>query len=331
VLLSNSFGTIEAQTLPDVCIGSRIRYGVEANLPNSTFQWSVNGGSIIANYNDSIDVQWNYDRSLHTIQVREVSEFGCEGNLVEAVIPVNGPVADIGDNAEVCINDLYTFDATTSYGSGVTYLWPDGSTGNTYSTGTEGYVWVRITGMDDLCSDTDSAYLTLNQLPVVDLGKDTALCGTQTMLLDAGSYVSYEWSTGDIVNPISVDGERYDPESIWVTVTDEKGCRGSDTLILNVCDATLLFRDMPNTITPGDDNGENDTWHIPDIDLFPDAVLEIFDRWGRLVFRTDDIANNEWDGTSMAGVELPMDAYYFVIDLNIPNVKPMTGYVNVIR
>ena len=34
---------------------------------------------------------------LHTIQVREVSEFGCEGNLVEADVLVNGPVADIGD------------------------------------------------------------------------------------------------------------------------------------------------------------------------------------------------------------------------------------------
>ena len=75
----------------------------------------------------------------------------------------------------------------------------------------------------------------------------------------------------------------------------------------------------------------NDLWEIPHIDLFPDAVLEIFDRWGRLVYRTDDIANNLWNGKTMSGKEMPMDAYYFVIDLNIPNVKPMTGYVNVIR
>ena len=93
--------------------------------------------------------------------------------------------------------------------------------------------------------------LLINPLPIVDLGSDTTLCGTETLLLDAGFFANYEWSTGDIVNPIQVDGERTEPETIWVTVTDENGCHGSDTLVLNVCDATLLFRNMPNTITPG--------------------------------------------------------------------------------
>ena len=50
-----------------------------------------------------------------------------------------------------------------------------------------------------------------------------------------------------------------EPEVLWVEVTDENGCQGSDTLILEVCDANLLFNDMPNTITPGDKNGQNDT------------------------------------------------------------------------
>ncbi|MFO7369448.1 MAG: gliding motility-associated C-terminal domain-containing protein [Bacteroidales bacterium] len=318
------------QSLPFACAGSVEAYGV-TGFPNSVFIWEVVGGTIVDNRNDSVLIRWDREQGVHSITVVERTEFNCYGEPIGASVPVNGPVANIGDNEEICLNDIITFDATTSYGSGVTYLWPDGSTGNTFSTGAEGYIWVRVTGMDDLCSDTDSAYLTVNPLPVVDLGNDTTLCGTETMLLNAGFFANYEWSTGDIINPITVDGDRIEPELIWVTVTDENGCRGSDTVILNVCDATLLFRNMPNTITPGDDNGENDTWHIPNIDMFPDAVLEIFDRWGRLVFRTNDIANNEWDGTSMSGVELPMDAYYFVIDLKIPNVKPMTGYVNVIR
>lgn len=318
------------QSLPFACAGSVEAYGV-TGFPNSVFIWEVVGGTIVDNRNDSVLIRWDREQGPHSITVVERSEHNCYGEPVGASVPVNGPVADIEDNAEVCLNDIFTFDATTTYGSGVTYLWPDGSTGNTFSTGTEGYVWVVVTGIDDLCSDIDSTYLTVNPLPVVDLGNDTTLCGTETMLLDAGFFASYVWSTGDVVNPITVDGERSEPEEVWVTVTDENGCRGSDTVVFNVCDATLLFRNMPNTITPGDDNGENDTWHIPFIDLFPDAVLEIFDRWGRLVFRTDDIANTEWDGKSMSGKELPMDAYYYVIDLNIPHVKPMTGYVNVIR
>ena len=58
-------------------------------------------------------------------------------------------------------------------------------------------------------------------------------------------------------------------------------------------------------------------WEIPNIDLFPDAILEIYDRWGRLVYRTDDIYNNPWNGETMSGKELPMDAYYYVLDIKV--------------
>jgi len=296
--------------------------------------WTVTGGTIIVNYNDSIDVAWNYDRGSHTISVTEVSEFGCIGNTADAQLTIKGPVADIGDQEEVCQDDIFTFDGTTTYTSDITYLWPDGSTNATFSTGTGGYVWVRVTGADQ-CSDYDSAYLTINPLPAVSIGNDTTLCGTETMFLDAGFFSSYNWSTGDIINPVTVAGNRMEPEPIWVEVTDANGCRGSDTIILNVCDAALLFANMPNTITPGEEgsagDGYNDEWVIPNIELFPDAVLEIYDRWGRLVYRTSNVAGEPWKGETMSGKALPMDAYYFVLDIKVSNVKPVTGYVNLIR
>jgi gliding motility-associated-like protein len=132
------------------------------------------------------------------------------------------------------------------------------------------------------------------------------------------------------VNPITVDGRRTEPEVLWVEVADNHGCVGSDTLILEVCDAALLFKNIPNTITPGDE-GKNNEWVIPNIDLFPDAIIEIYDRWGRLVYRTDDVAHNPWKGETMSGKELPMDAYFYVLDIKVAHVPPVTGYVNVIR
>jgi gliding motility-associated-like protein len=316
--------------MPYACAGFMESYGVQG-LPNSVFFWEVDGGSIISGQNnDTIVLRWDYDRRSHRIAVTEQTEFGCFGVPVETNVAVNAPVADIGDNEAVCEDDLFEFNATTSYLTDVTYLWPDSSSDPTYNAGTQGYVWVKITGTDH-CFDYDSAYLTVNPLPVVDLGKDTALCGSSTMLIDAGIFSSYLWSTGDIVNPIMVDGKRTVPEAIWVEVTDNSGCRGYDTLMLEVCDVYLLFANMPNTITPGDQNGQNDMWVIPNIELFPDAVLEIYDRWGRLIYRTDDVYNNPWKGESMAGKELPMDAYYYVLDIKVSNVAPMTGYVNLIR
>jgi gliding motility-associated-like protein len=318
------------QSLPYACAGNMESYGVQGFL-TSVFFWEVDGGIIVdGQNNDTIILRWDHQRRSHSITVTEHTEYGCFGTPVVANVDINAPVADIGDNEEVCEDDNFMFDATTNYLTDVTYLWPDSSSGNTYTTGTEGYVWVKITGTDH-CSDYDSAYLTVNPLPTVDLGKDTALCGTAILLVDAGVFASYQWSTGDIVNPISVDGKRTEPEMLWVEVTDANGCRGSDTLMLEVCDIYLLFAKMPNTITPGDKNGQNDRWIIPNIDLFPDAVLEIYDRWGRLIFRTTDVFNNPWNGESMSGKEMPMDAYYYVLDIHVSHTKPLTGYVNLIR
>jgi gliding motility-associated-like protein len=304
-------------------------YGVQG-MPNSLFDWVIDGGIITSGQNnDTIIVQWDYTRRTHSITVTEHTLDGCYGIPVTANVDINAPVADIGDNEEVCEEDSFIFDATTTYLTDITYLWPDGSANPTYNTGTEGYVWVQITGTDH-CVDYDSAYLTVNPLPVINIGNDTSLCGSALLTIDPGDFSSYEWSTGNISSTLTLDGYRTEAETIWVVVTDENGCQGSDTMLLEVCDVYLLFKDIPNTITP-DGNGQNDEWHIENIDLFPDAVLEVFDRWGRLVFRTDDIYNNPFKGVTMSDKELPMDAYYYVLDLKVAHVKAMTGYVNVIR
>jgi gliding motility-associated-like protein len=311
-------------------------YGVQG-LPNSVYFWEVDGGLLVDTIyglnNDSVIVRWDYERRAHSISVTEQTEFGCFGIPVGGSVTIHAPVANLQDQA-ICSDTVATFDGTITYTTPVSYLWPDGSNGETFTTGTAGYVWVKVTGTDQ-CADYDSAYLTVNPLPEVYIGRDTTLCGTESMTLDPGVFNEYQWSTGDISSSITVDGRRIDPEMVWVKVKDANGCSGGDTLMLQVCDAALLFRNMPNTITPGEDGGSddgfNDTWVIPNIELFPDAVIEIYDRWGRLVFRTDDIANNPWKGQDMRGKNLPMDAYFFVLDIKVQHVKPLTGYVNVVR
>jgi gliding motility-associated-like protein len=318
------------QSLPFACAGSMESYGVQG-MQNSVFDWVVDGGTIISGAgNDTIILRWNYQRRNHRISVTEHTEFGCAGVPVEATLSIQAPVADIGDQEEICADSRFTFDAETSYLTNVTYLWSDSSTNSTLNTANPGYVWVKITGTDG-CADYDSAQLAVNPLPLVYLGEDTALCGTSTLLVDAGNFAYYNWSTGDNSSSVTVDADRKEDEPLWVEVTDDKGCMGTDTMILEVCDAYLLFSNIPNTITPGDKNGQNDTWIIPNIELFPDAVLEIYDRWGRLIYRTADVANNPWNGETMSGKELPMDAYYYVLDIKVAHTKPVTGYVNLIR
>lgn len=320
------------QVLPYACTGSMESYGV-TGYPNSVFIWEIQGGDIVAgNDNDTIVVHWDARRGSHRLQVVEITEFDCIGNPVQAYVNISAPVADIGDEYEICEGDSIEFDARATYFTPLTYIWSDGSSQSTYTGKEDGYIWVQVSGTDG-CTDYDSAYLTVHPLPVIYLGEDTALCGNETLVLNAGSgYSFYEWSTGDIYNPLVVDGRNTVNDTLWVEVTDNNGCVGSDTLVLLVCDFYKYFADMPNTITPSRIDGKNDVWQIDNIDLFPNAVLDIYDRWGRLVYHAKGLDPlNVWDGKTMSGKELPMDSYYYVIELNYRGLEPLVGYINIVR
>jgi len=50
-----------------------------------------------------------------------------------------------------------------------------------------------------------------------------------------------------------------------------------------------------------------------------------------MIYRTENIEGEPWDGNSMSGKKMPMDSYYYVIRLNEDNTEPLVGTINVIR
>lgn len=83
-----------------------------------------------------------------------------------------------------------------------------------------------------------------------------------------------------------------------------------------------------DTFSPNND-GANDQWNIGNINLYPDAVVQIFDRSGMLVFESEGDYFG-WDGT-YNGKNVPMGVYYFVIDLKTTGRQVRTGSINLIR
>jgi gliding motility-associated-like protein len=310
-----------------VCAGDTgIAYYV-SGWDTSTFDWTVEGGTITRNYGDTIIVNWPDEPGSYTITVQETSEYGCAGELKSGVVHVVSPSVDLGGDTYVCEGDYFELEPAGNF---MAYLWQDGSTGSTYSTDQEGWITLQVTDAGG-CTARDSLYLSVYDLPVVDLGPDTVVCGDTGVDLDAGSEgISYNWSTGDMSQLITVfyGGE----EEIWVQVEDEYGCVSSDTVLVHNCSVEFFFRDIPTAITPSDGNGLNDFWEISQLESFPQAVVEIFDRWGTLVWRSEPGYSSPWDGRNMRGGEVPMDSYHFVIDLNTGNKKDViTGIITVIR
>ena len=56
--------------------------------------------------------------------------------------------------------------------------------------------------------------------------------------------------------------------------------------------------------------------------------MEIYNRWGQLVFRSEGYLEN-WDG-KMGDEELPVGTYYYIIDLG-EGIEPLTGPVTLMR
>lgn len=84
---------------------------------------------------------------------------------------------------------------------------------------------------------------------------------------------------------------------------------------------------IPNTFTPNGD-GINDTWDITNLNTYSSSTVQIFNRYGTLLFRSVGYPS-PWAGT-YNGAALPSGTYYYVITL-LPGQKPLSGFVAIIR
>ncbi len=316
----------EIESRPGVtCRGEEgVAYHING-LVNSVFEWSVEEGVISANYGDSILVDWNVPAGNYQVWVRETTENACSGDTLSLMVQVEGPELDMGEDVNICEGDVFTLDYSGQFAS---YLWSDGSTDESYSTSDEGWIGLRV-GDTYGCTDSDSLYLAVNAPPEVDLGEDTYLCGDAGMILDAGNDgTSYLWSTGDNSQQITV--YQGDKQEISVVVEDEFGCISMDTIVIDECNVEYYFKDIPTAITPNGD-GVNDVWNIEKLEAYTRSEVEIYDRWGTLVWKSEPGYSVPWDGRNMSGKDVPMDSYHFVMNLNVGSKDIVTGIITVIK
>lgn len=153
---------------------------------------------------------------------------------------------------------------------------------------------------------------------------------TSQLQVEAAHAIEYRWnninaivgSTG-ISNPVI----RPIPNDIFiVTVKNKWGytAEGSVKVIVDI-DYSL---EPKNILTPNAD-GHNDKWMIANIECYPNSEVAVYDKSGKLVYKEKGY-KNQWDG-KMNGVALKDDTYFYIIQFNKPNVKPIKGYLTIIH
>jgi gliding motility-associated-like protein len=231
---------------------------------------------------------------------------------------------ELGGDTHICEGESLTLELDKDYEQ---IEWIDGSTLKTFTTSEQGLITCKVT--DYGCSALDELYLEVKPLPYVNLGNDTTLCGDQSLYLNGGDdAMIYNWSTGESSYEIQVF-QGY--KEISVQVEDEYGCINSDDIIIENCDPSSFFKDIVNAITPSNQDGINDVWEIKELQSYSDAVVDIYDRWGRLIWRSEAGYPTPWDGRTMRGNAVPMDSYHYVIRLNFDDDDRVIGSVTVIR
>ena len=110
-----------------------------------------------------------------------------------------------------------------------------------------------------------------------------------------------------------------------LNVIDTNGCSYTDSV--QVIYAPDI--DIPSGFTPNAD-GTNDVWNIRFLDQFPEATVEVYNRWGQLLYQSEKGYTNPWDG-KYNGQDLPIGTYYFIIDFNDPKLETVTGPITIVK
>ena len=91
---------------------------------------------------------------------------------------------------------------------------------------------------------------------------------------------------------------------------------------------------IPTAFSPNND-GVNDTWEIEHINLYAEVSIEIYNRWGQLMFEfsgTGDsyaTLDNQWDG-KYEGKDLPINSFIFIVNLH-NDKDPIQGIVTIVK
>jgi len=161
----------------------------------------------------------------------------------------------------------------------------------------------------------------------IDFTISRSTCGNaengvaQSMVTGGTAPYTFLWSNGVTVNTIT----NVRQGSYNLTVTDANGCTAiANAEVGEACRPTIY-----NLFSPNGD-GQNDNWEIVGIQDFPDNEVEIYNRWGNIVYEMSGY-DNSWTGTNNSGEELLSGAYYYVVKLNNDEDTILTGSVTIIR
>ncbi len=182
---------------------------------------------------------------------------------------------------------------------------------------------------DNGCKADSTRYITVNPTPVINVPPTVlSLEGGSTILraTAAGKNLTYEWVPNSFIDNNRILTPAISPSdntTYTLTATSSDGCKASANVYVKV----LKYIKVPNAFSPNGD-GIYDTWIITSLADYPGCEVEVYNRYGQIVFRSNGY-EKPWDG-SYNGYILPVGTYYWIIKPHNGR-QPINGSVTIIR
>ena len=305
----------------DLCLGESVVLQSEEGL---SYSWSPSTGL------NSTTIQNPTASPSNSITYNVAITNACGAGNSEVSLNVIELNVVASEGGTVCLGEYYPIEA-----SGADfYSWlPYSSVVNASASSTLANApfsqWITVVGTDvNGCADTDSLYMNILSLPEVYAGPDQYFDYPGSTTLFGNTFgLAYNWfpSTGlscaDCAYPTAVPSS---PTWYYLTTTNNTGCVGIDSVYVRPYFPVYV----PNAITPNGD-GLNDVFLVVGENL-TGFHLQIFDRWGIMIFETKN-PNEPWLA-GYKGYFVPNDVYTWKLTFDsLESRQELIGHVTVIR
>lgn len=290
-----SFSKINANPIPEGgCLNDTIFFNTGLSPVRYNFTWDLGDGTT------STEARFQkFYGQLGSYPVQLVLEDECLetiDTLIRELQVTLRQAVDALPEIQICEEETLSLSATDL--DGARYLWrgpngflseeqfPNITEATFLNAGSYGVVG-NVSGCATFPAFTMVEVLAL---PQPNLINDTLICFRDYPLgftLNAGSFPLYRWNDGSLGEELTV----FQRGIYTIEVEDDFGCIGEDMVEIKEQCPTQVF--APNAFSPNQD-GINDTFKLLGTDV-ESLHLQIFDRWGSLIFETFD-KDKAWNG-----------------------------------
>ncbi|MDA0912999.1 MAG: gliding motility-associated C-terminal domain-containing protein [Bacteroidetes bacterium] len=309
------------------CITQEGTIVTETTAANPTFDWS--GSNLLTATGGTATVGAPGD---YQVEITD-GNTGCSATFdVEVLdaVPIN--ITDVDFQPPNCAggNDGW-IEISTDGGNDIQFNWTPGGIefDEGYAEGLSAGVYSLVVTNGSACSDeVEVELIDFDPLAIELVQFIDSECGEANGMLEvvaSGGQGNFDYHWGVFQNDALLDG--IDAGLYEVEATDAGGCTISDTYELDCYPLTPI--EVSQLVTPNQD-GFNDNWYVEYLWMYPNHKVQIFNRWGNLVYEAEPY-NNDWDGRWDPALGssklLPAGTYYYLIDTRKKSQAPFRGFI----